>query len=104
MPTVIVNGIEVPLGVKERLNGIQAAERAGIEIPSYCWHPVLSVVASCRMCLVEAGKKDEKTAKTGMQPRLVPACQPPATDVTVFVTNSEKVKNSRAMVEEDLLL
>ena len=104
MPTVLVDGIEVAIGEKERLNAIQAAERAGIEIPYYCWHPGLSVVASCRMCLVEAGKKDEKTGKVAMQPRLVPACQTPATDGTIFVTNSEKVKNSRAMVEEDLLL
>jgi NADH-quinone oxidoreductase subunit G len=34
----------------------------------------------------------------------VPACQTPATDGTVFVTNSEKVKQARAMVEEDLLI
>ena len=80
MPTVLVDGIEVAIGDKERLNGIQAAARAGIDIPYYCWHPGLSVVASCRMCLVEAGKKDEKTGKIAMQPRLVPACQTPATD------------------------
>jgi NADH-quinone oxidoreductase subunit G len=104
MTTVIVDGIAVAIGEKERLNGIQAAARAGVEIPYYCWHPGLSVVASCRMCLVEVGKKDEKTGKIAMQPRLVPACQTPATDGTVLVTNSEKVKNSRAMVEEDLLL
>jgi NADH-quinone oxidoreductase subunit G len=104
MPTVFVDGIEVAIGEKERLNGIQAAERAGIEIPFYCWHPGLSVVASCRMCLVECGKKDDKTGKIAMQPRLVPACQTPATEGTVFVTNSEKVQQSRAMVEEDLLL
>ncbi|MDX1947389.1 MAG: molybdopterin-dependent oxidoreductase [Pirellulaceae bacterium] len=104
MPSVTVDGIEVPLGEKERLNGIQAAHRAGVGIPHYCWHAGLSVVASCRMCLVEAGKKDDKTGKVVMQPRVVPACQTPATDGTVFVTNSEKVKNARAMVEEDLLL
>jgi len=104
MPTVIVDGIEVALGDKERLNGIQAARRAGVEIPHYCWHAGLSVVASCRMCLVEAGKKDDKTGKVVMQPRLIPACQTPATDGTIFVTSSEKVKNARAMVEEDLLL
>src|SRR6185312_15990226 len=63
-----------------------------------------SVVASCRMCLVEAGKKDDKTGKVAMQPRLVPACQTPPTDGTVFITNSDAVKNARAMVEEDLLL
>src|SRR5688572_31550382 len=104
MPTVIIDNQEVAIGEKDRLNGIQAAARAGVEIPHYCWHAGLSVVASCRMCLVKAGKKDDKTGKVAMQPRLVPACQTPATDGTIFVTNSEKVKNARAMVEEDLLL
>ena len=104
MPTVIVNGQEITIGDKERLNGIQVAERAGVDIPRYCWHPGLSVVASCRMCLVEAGKKDPATGKIAMQPKVVPACQTPATDGTVFVTNSPKVKEARAMVEEDLLL
>ena len=88
----------------ERLNGIQAAERAGIDIPRYCWHPGLSVVASCRMCLVETGTRHAETGAITMLPKLVPACQTPATDNTVFVTNSAKVEASRAMVEEDLLI
>lgn len=104
MPSVIVDGIEVEIGAKERLNGIQAADRAGVSIPHYCWHAGLTVVASCRMCLVESGRKDPKTGEIQMQPKLVPACQTPAPDGTVFVTNSEKVSNARAMVEEDLLL
>ncbi len=104
MPTVIVDGIEVEIGKGERLNGIQAAERAGIDIPRYCWHPGLSVVASCRMCLVESGTRNAETGAITMVPKLVPACQTPATDNTVFVTNSEKVHKSRAMVEEDLLI
>jgi NADH-quinone oxidoreductase subunit G len=104
VPSVFVNGQEITIGDKERLNGIQVAERAGVDIPRYCWHPGLSVVASCRMCLVEAGKKDSATGKITMQPKVVPACQTPATDGTVFVTNSPKVIEARAMVEEDLLL
>jgi NADH-quinone oxidoreductase subunit G len=104
MPVVIIDGTEVEIGPAERLNGIEAARRAGVEIPHYCWHPGLSVVASCRMCLVEVGKRDDKTGKIAMQPRVMPACQTPATDGTVFVTKSDKVANARAMVEEDLLL
>jgi NADH-quinone oxidoreductase subunit G len=104
MPTVIVDGQEVEIGAGEKLNGIQAARRAGVEIPHYCWHEGLSVVASCRMCLVETGKKDPATGKIQMMGKLVPACQTPATDGTVFVTNNDNVKNARAMVEEDLLL
>src|SRR5438552_8158096 len=104
MSTVIVDGQEITIGDKERLNGIQAAERAGIDIPRYCWHPGLSVVASCRMCLVETGTRNPETGAVTMLPKLVPACQTPATENTVFVTNSEKVERSRAMVEEDLLI
>ena len=69
-------------------------ERAGVEIPHYCWHPGLSVVASCRMCLVETGTRNAETGAITMLPKLVPACQTPAKDGTVFVTNSEKVKQS----------
>jgi NADH-quinone oxidoreductase subunit G len=101
--TVLVNGQEIDIG-DARLNGIQAAQLAGIDIPRYCWHPGLTVVASCRMCLVESGRKDPKTGEIQLMPKLVPACQTPATDGTVFVTNSDKVKHARAMVEEDLLI
>ena len=104
MGIVIVDGKEIQVGDQERLNGIQVAERAGIDIPRYCWHPGLTVVASCRMCLVETGNVDPKTGKIVMLPKVVPACQTPAKDGTVFVTNSEKVHKSRAMVEEDLLI
>jgi len=104
MATVIVDGNEIEIGDQARLNGIQVARLAGVEIPHYCWHPGLSVVASCRMCLVETGRRDPKTGQIQMTGKLSPACQTPATDGTVFVTNSPNVKNAREMVEEDLLL
>ncbi|HEV3004148.1 MAG TPA: 2Fe-2S iron-sulfur cluster-binding protein [Pirellulales bacterium] len=104
MAKVIVDGQPVEIGDKERLNGIQAAKRANIDIPHYCWHAGLTVVASCRMCLVETGTVDAQTGKITMQPKLSPACQTPAKDGTVFVTNSDKVKQAHAQVEEGLLL
>ncbi|MBN1909798.1 MAG: (2Fe-2S)-binding protein [Pirellulales bacterium] len=88
----------------ERLNCIEAARRVGIEIPHYCWHPGLSVVASCRMCLIEYGMTNQATGQVEMMPKLVPACQTPAVDGSVVVTNSVKVARARAMVEEGLLL
>jgi NADH-quinone oxidoreductase subunit G len=104
MPTVIVDGQEVEIGADEQLNCIEAARRAGKEIPHYCWHPGLSVVASCRMCLIETGQRDAATGKVSMVPKLVPGCQTPVKDGTVIVTESEKVKESRARVEEALLI
>jgi NADH-quinone oxidoreductase subunit G len=104
MAVVIVDGQEVEIGADERLNCIEAARRAGKEIPHYCWHPGLSVVASCRMCLIETGQRDAATGKVTMVPKLVPGCQTPVKDGTVIVTESEKVKESRARVEEALLI
>ncbi len=104
MPKVWIDGIEVELAAGERINGIQAAERAGIDVPHYCWHPGLTVVASCRMCLVETGTRNPETGEIKLMPKLVPACQTPATDNTVFVTKSAKVDQARAIVEEDLLI
>ena len=103
MATVIVNNKSVAIGDKERLNVIQAAARAGIEVPSYCWHAALTVVASCRMCLVEVGeKKDDGTI--AMQAKVVPGCQTPVKDKMVIVTDSKKAKDAQAQTLEGLLL
>lgn len=104
MPTVIVDGQEIEIGADERLNCIEVARRAGVEIPHYCWHPGLSVVASCRMCLIQAGTRNNDTGEISMIPKLVPGCQTPAKDGTVIVTNSDAVHESRARVEEALLI
>jgi NADH-quinone oxidoreductase subunit G len=103
MPTAIVNGIEVELADGEKLNCVQAAQRAGVEIPHYCWHPALTVVASCRMCLVEIGEK-KADGTVAMQPKVVPACQTPAKAGTVIVTNSERAKAAQAGTLEYILL
>jgi NADH-quinone oxidoreductase subunit G len=104
MGKVLINNVEVEVGDQERLNGIQVAKRIGVDIPHYCWHAGLSVVASCRMCLVETGTRNPQTGAVQMMPKLVPACQTPAKDGTVFVTESDKVKEARAFVEESLLI
>ena len=103
MPTVIVNNKPVEIGSSEKLNCIQAAERAGDTIPSYCWHHDLSVVASCRMCLVEVGEK-KPDGTIAMQPKLSPGCQTPVKDGTVIVSNSEKVLAAQKATLEYLLL
>jgi NADH-quinone oxidoreductase subunit G len=103
MPTVYVNDQPVELGAGEKLNCIQAAQKAGVEIPHYCWHPSLSVVASCRMCLVEVGDK-KPDGTVAMVPKVVPGCQTPVKDGTVIVTNSPKVKAAQAGTLEYLLL
>ena len=95
MVKVKVNDIEIDADSKD--NCILAARKAGVEIPHYCWHECLSVVASCRMCLVEVGEtKPDGTVAMG--PKLVPGCQTLIKKGTVFRTDSAKVKTSQQMI------
>jgi len=73
--TVNIDGrdIAVPKGT----NVIEAAKQLGIEIPHYCYHPKLSVVGNCRMCLIEMGL-----------PAVDPATKQPVVDPT---TGRQKV-------------
>src|SRR5437899_11873376 len=92
MATVYVNDKPVDIG-DEKLNCIQAAQKAGVFVPYYCWHPALTVVASCRMCLIEVGER-KPDGSVVMQPRVVPGCQTPAKDGTVIVTNSPRPRTA----------
>jgi NADH-quinone oxidoreductase subunit G len=56
------------------------------------------------MCLIETGQRDAASGKVTMVPKLVPGCQTPVKDGTVIVTESQLVKESRARVEESLLI
>ena len=46
---------------------IQAADKAGIPIPRFCYHDKLPIAANCRMCLVDVEK----------MPKPAPACATP---------------------------
>src|SRR6266481_436319 len=102
MAVVYVNDKPVDIG-NEKLNLIQAALKGGVFIPHYCWHPALTVVASCRMCLVEVGER-KPNGSVVMQPKVVPACQTPARDGTVVVTTSDRTRHAQEQTLEDLLL
>lgn len=92
MPKCTIDGKEVEFTPGENL--VKVAERAGVEVPVFCYHPGLSVVAQCRMCLVEVEK----------MPKLQTACSTMAGDGMVVNTQSEKAKEGRAGTMEFLLL
>jgi NADH-quinone oxidoreductase subunit G len=102
MAIVYVHDKPLDIG-NEKLNLIQAALKGGVFIPHYCWHPALTVVASCRMCLVEVGER-KPDGQITMQPKVVPGCQTPAKDGTVIVTNSERARHAQQQTLESLLL
>jgi NADH-quinone oxidoreductase subunit G len=51
MAKITIDGVEVE--VQEGINCIEAAKAADIHVPHFCYHPSLTVVGQCRMCLVE---------------------------------------------------
>ena len=51
MPTLSIDDREV--SVPDDTTVIQAAEKLGIFIPRYCYHPGLSIAGNCRICLGE---------------------------------------------------
>ncbi|MCL2648617.1 MAG: molybdopterin-dependent oxidoreductase [Phycisphaerales bacterium] len=84
---------------------LQVAQENGIEIPSYCYHPGLSIVASCRICLGEVEMPDPKNpGKLVRVPKLVPTCQTPAVDGMKVYTQSDKSRANQRAVMEFLLI
>ena len=86
-----VNDIEVE--VEEGLTVLQACEKAGVEIPRFCYHEKLSIAGNCRMCLVEMEKS----------PKPIASCAMPAAEGMVIKTNTPKIEKSRKGVMEFLL-
>jgi NADH-quinone oxidoreductase subunit G len=72
---------------------IEAAKRAGIEIPSFCYYEGYALQAACRMCLVEVEK----------MPKLQVACTLPVANGMVIHTDSQQVRQSRKFMLEFLL-
>ncbi|MGA2582024.1 MAG: 2Fe-2S iron-sulfur cluster-binding protein [Tepidisphaeraceae bacterium] len=92
MPKITVDGKLIEC--KDRQMILQACQDADHPIPSYCYHPGLSIPASCRICLVEV---------EGI-PKLVPSCQTPVRDGMVVHSRSPKAVASQKQVMEYLLI
>jgi NADH-quinone oxidoreductase subunit G len=81
--------VQVPQGTLV----IEATRRQGIEVPSFCYYPGLSLQAACRMCLVEVEKA----------PKLQTACTLVATEGMVVRTDTDQVRQARKAMLEFLL-
>jgi len=106
-----------PIAVPKGTNVIEAAKLAGVDVPHYCYHPKLSIVGNCRMCLVEMGmpavdpatKTPVMDPATGKQkinwmPRPTIGCATNASPGLHIRTTSPMVKECREGVMEFLLI
>jgi bidirectional [NiFe] hydrogenase diaphorase subunit len=93
VPIVTIDGCKVR--VKKDATVLDAAKKAGIWIPTLCYHPAISPDAVCRLCMVELDRGDWR--------QLITACNYPVRrDIVVYVS-SEGAQQARRGVMELLL-
>src|SRR5829696_2292181 len=92
MPKITVDGKSIE--AKQGQMILQACLDSDMALPHYCYHPGLSIPASCRICLVEV---------EGL-PKLVASCQTPIRDGMVVHSNSSKAIANQKQVMEYLLI
>ncbi|HUT71784.1 MAG TPA: 2Fe-2S iron-sulfur cluster-binding protein [Desulfatiglandales bacterium] len=88
-----IDGIEVK--AKEGMTILEAAQSAGIFVPTLCHHEKLEPYGACRICTVEV--------ETGGRTNLVAACLYPVEPDLVVRTRSEKVDKTRKILLEQFL-
>jgi len=87
---VTIDGIEVE--VERGATILDAARKAGVWIPTLCYHPALPPQATCRLCMVELDRGDWK--------QLVTACNYPVRrDIVVSVSSERAVQPRRGVME-----
>jgi len=77
---------------------IQAADKAGIAIPRFCYHEKLPIAANCRMCMVEVEMGGRP------MPKPQPACATPVADGMKIQTQSQRALSAQRNVMEFLLI
>ncbi len=90
MPIVSIDGFKIE--VKKNDTILDAAKKAGIWLPTLCYHPALAATGSCRICTVELDHGDRK--------QLVTACNYPVRqDIVVYVSSKRAQKARRGIME-----
>ncbi len=93
MPTVTIDGRKVR--VKKDATVLDAAKKAGIWVPTLCYHPAISPDAVCRLCMVELDRGDWR--------QLITACNYPVRRDIVIYVSSKGAQQARRGVMELLL-
>ena len=103
--------VTVPVGTLV----VDAARKAGINIPVFCYHPKMEPAGMCRMCLVEIGypvrnrvtgeldTNEDGTVKIGFSPKLETSCTTPVSEGMVVRTTTDKAIEGRKVILEFIL-
>lgn len=90
MAQVNIDGRVLP--IEGETNILQLVRKAGIDLPTFCYHSELSVYGACRMCIVDVEHRG-----------ILAACHTPPEDGLVIKTNTKELRDIRRMALELLL-
>ena len=90
MKYITINNRKVPFDDEKNL--LTVIRKAGIDLPTFCYHSELSTYGACRMCVVE----DDRG-------RIMASCSEEPRDGMVIYTNTPKLQHHRKMILELLL-
>jgi len=111
--TLTIDGVQVT--VPDGTLIVDAAKKAGIDIPVFCYHPKMEPAGMCRMCLVEVGRPmvdratgepvldEDGSPKLQFWPKLETACTNTVSEGMAVLTQSEKAKKEQKDIIEFLL-
>ncbi|HBT78203.1 MAG TPA: ferredoxin [Planctomycetaceae bacterium] len=88
--TLSINNMIVPIG--EERNLLEVARRAGIDIPTFCYHSELSIYGACRLCLVDVEGRG-----------IVAACSTVPEPGMIVKTHTEEIRKMRKVAIELIL-
>jgi NADH-quinone oxidoreductase subunit G len=91
VPVIFINGQPVETG--EHRTVLKAALANGFYVPHFCWHPELSIVGNCRICVVEQEGRGVDIA-----------CNMPVAEGMRVQTDSEPVRAQRKAMLQFILL
>jgi bidirectional [NiFe] hydrogenase diaphorase subunit len=82
---------EAQVTAAEGASVLDAARRAGVDIPALCHHEAVPAIASCRLCLMEVRRPGRDWVQ------LTTSCDYPVSAGLVVVTDSPRIRKHRAM-------
>jgi len=92
MENKTINIDHMSVEVEGERNLLELCRKAGIELPTFCYHSDISVYGACRMCMVDVEGRG-----------MVPACSTQPQEGMVINTNTQEIRKLRKMIVELML-
>ncbi|WP_367670659.1 NADH-quinone oxidoreductase subunit NuoG [Sodalis-like secondary symbiont of Drepanosiphum platanoidis] len=97
MITIFIDGNKYK--IKKEKNILEACLSVGLDIPYFCWHPILGSIGSCRQCAVKQYINSKDT-----NGKLVMSCMTQVMNKSIISINDSEAKTFRKNIIEYLMI